>query len=561
MNERLTLRRLQAFCVVGVTALTLIACGDAKQAVALNAAPPSPSAGQVAPASTAPKVSFYAASRFAEQASFGPTPALVAELQAKGFEAWIDEQFALPPSRLDPARVAENAPGTMPEKNAYVRAQFGTYAMTAPDQLRLRMTWSLSQFVVATGTNTGRVTWFNLLHDHAFGNYAALLRAISIDPTMGDYLDNVENRPKSTSCPTCAPNENYARELMQLFSLGVVQLNDDGTPKLGTRGQILETYTQSDVENLARALTGWQYDIRNSNNGAEWFELRYLRPMLPSPLASERDRGAKRVMGRDFPAGQSHDKDLDDTVAMLMAHPNIAPFISLRLIQHLVTSDPSPAYMRRVVAVFRNNGRGVVGDLRAVIKAVLLDEEARRADAPGLASARSGKYREPYLWYWAFFRALGCQRSMYAPRTDGLDPYWMLSQNPLGQASVFGYYQATDRSPGSNLLAPEQKMITADEMQQRTYQLSSFAGRTGTQASMLERSGCDTSSLVRAYADSPRAFNSLLSQRFFRGAMPPTLGMAVASQMYDSGLQGDTLDSALNLLAFALLSPYFAVMP
>lgn len=151
------------------------------------ASSPTASAGQVAPASAAPKVSFYAAGRFAEQASFGPTPALVAELQAKGFEQWIDEQLALPASRLDPARVAENAAGSVPEKNAYVRAQFGTYAMTAPDQLRLRMTWSLSQFLVVGGANTGKVTWFNLLHDHAFGNYATLLRAISIDPTMGDY--------------------------------------------------------------------------------------------------------------------------------------------------------------------------------------------------------------------------------------------------------------------------------------------------------------------------------------------------------------------------------------
>ena len=544
---------------LGLTLLLAALAGCGERQVDATGAAPSPSAGQVAPTSAAPKASFYAASRFAEQVSFGPTPALVAELQAKGFEAWIDEQMALPASKLDVAVVAENAPGSMPEKHAYVRAQFGTYAMTAPDQLRLRMSWSLSQFLVASGTNTGRVTWFNLLQDHAFGNYATLLRAISVDPTMGDYLDNVENRPKSASCPTCAPNENYARELMQLFSLGVVVLNDDGTPKLGTRGQILETYTQSDVENLARVLTGWQFDM--PVNIPEWYELRYLRPLLPSPLAADRDRGAKRVMGRDFPAGQSHDKDLDDTVAMLMAHPNIAPFISLRLIQHLVTSDPSPAYMRRVVAVFRNNGRGVAGDLRAVLKAVLLDEEARRGDVPGLASTRSGKYREPYLWYWAFFRALGCQRSMVAPRNDGLDPYWMLSQNPLGPPSVFGYYQATDRSPGSNLLAPEQKMITADEMQQRTYQLSSFAGRTGTEPSMLERSGCDTQALARAYAESPRAFNSLLGQRFLRGVMPPTLGMAVASQMYDPGLQGDTLDSALNLLAFALLSPYFAVMP
>ena len=144
----------------------------------------------------------------------------MAELQAKGFEAWIDEQLALAPSRLDPARVAENAAGSMPEKNAYVRAQFGTYAMVAPDQLRLRVTWGLSQFLVVRGANTGMVTWFNLLQDHAFGNYAALVKALSLDPTMGDYLDNVENRPKSSS------TDQVAASLMQWLGLPSAQLLD-----------------------------------------------------------------------------------------------------------------------------------------------------------------------------------------------------------------------------------------------------------------------------------------------------------------------------------------------
>ena len=564
MNYRLILSRARLLGLLGFAALFLVACGGGQQSVKANSAPPSNSTGQVASATTAPKVSFYAASRFAEQTSFGPTPTLIAELQAKGFEKWIDDQFVLQPSRLFEAKVAEAAPGSMPEKNAYVRHQFGTYAMTAPDQLRLRLTWSLSQFLVVRGSNTGMVTWFNLLQDNAFGNYGALLKAISIDPTMGDYLDNVENRPKSASCPTCAPNENYARELMQLFSLGVVDLNDGGTPVLDSRGRLKETYTQADVENLARALTGWQYDIRPVSTGAEWFELRYSRSMLPSTIPGERDSGSKRVLGRVFPAGQSHEKELDDVIAMLMAHPNIAPFVSLRLIQHLVTSNPSPAYMQRVVARFRNNGNGVAGDMKALVKAVLLDEEARRGDDPGAPDAGVGKYREPYLWYWAFFRAVGCQRSLYTPRTDGQDPYWMLTQNPFGQSSVFGYYQATDRSPGSNLLAPEQKLVTAEEMRQRMGQLNwlrSYAGQDGIRdTQMYERAGCDLGPLVAAYQTSGRAFADHLNTRYFRGAMPPSLRRTLETKARQSSLPADPTEAALMLLGFALSSPFFAVV-
>jgi uncharacterized protein (DUF1800 family) len=521
---------------------------------------PVASAGQVAPAAASAKVSFYAASRFAEQVSFGPTPALVAEIQAKGFEKWIDDQFALPMSRLDVAQVAEAAPGTMPEKNAYVRHQFGTFAMTAADQLRLRTTWSLSQFLVVRGTNTGAVTWFNLLQDHAFGNYGALLKAISIDPTMGAYLNNVDNRPKSANCPTCTPNENYAREWMQLFSLGVFKLKDDGTPLLDNRGRVQETYTQADVESLARVLTGWQFDIRG--NGGEWYELRFARKMLPSPFASERDAGAKRVMGTTFAAGQSHEKDLDDAVAMLMSHPNIAPFVGLRLIQNLVMSNPSPAYMSRVVARFRSNGAGVAGDMKAVLKAVLLDDEARRGDNPGVAHLTGGKYREPFLWYWAFFRAIDCQRSLYAPRPDGLDPYWQVVQNPFGQNSVFGYYQGTDRSPGSNLLAPEQRLVTSEEMRQRMYQLRDFHAKPGefNTSSMLDRSSCDVPALVQAYTTSKRAFSDFISQRFFKGAMPPALRQTLEEKMYQPYLPTQPASAALDLLAFVLSSPYFAVM-
>ena len=215
----------------------LAACGGGEPVGAESIAEPSPSAGQVAAPAAASKVSFYAASRFAEQVSFGATPALVAEIQAKGIEKWIDDQFALPvvPIDIKPAEAiyAYGQNDQVPQEVMnYLEREFGRRAVAGGDQLRLRVTWSLSQFVVAAATKgelPGWVHWTNLLHRHAFGRYGELLREASVDSHMGHYLDNDQNRPKSDECPTCAPNENYARELMQLFTVGVLKLNADGT--------------------------------------------------------------------------------------------------------------------------------------------------------------------------------------------------------------------------------------------------------------------------------------------------------------------------------------------
>ena len=218
------------------------------------------SSGQVMPAAAVAKVSFYAASRFAEQASFGPTPALVAEIQAKGYEKWIDDQLALAPSQIDPkpAWITGN-PIPRPPYD-YQHRELQKLIMSAPDQLRARLVWSIGQFiVVGAGPHpVGVIEWVNMLGRQAFGNYRELLTTVSVNATMGEYLNNRSNRPKSVECPRCAPNENFARELMQLFSLGVYQLAPDGTPLRNSRGGFVETYKQADVEQLARVLTGWQ---------------------------------------------------------------------------------------------------------------------------------------------------------------------------------------------------------------------------------------------------------------------------------------------------------------
>jgi uncharacterized protein (DUF1800 family) len=548
---------------VVVISLLLSGCGGSKTS---DSAPdPSQSAGQVA-ASIPNQIGFYAASRFAEQASFGPTTALVAELRQKGFERWIDEQFALPASLGDMSRMRDYTdPPPSAQMNAY-RETFPNIAVAGADQLRARVTWSLSQFIVVSQRKVdliGEMVWINLLQAQGLGNYADLLYALSISPAMGVYLDNNQNRPKSTECPHCAPNENFARELMQLFSLGVFQLNADGTPVRDAKGKFVETYSQRDVEELARVLTGWQLSNeppnRPNRNYGNW-----EKPMVPSTWPPERDSGSKTVMGRTFAAGQSQEQDLRSAVSMLMEHPNIAPFVSLRMIQHLVKSNPTPAYVGRVAAKFRNNGQGVSGDMKAVVKAALLDSEARAGDKPELSRADDGKFREPYLHNTALWRGLNCKRVPRYPWGDGTSPVRPPQQGGFEAESVFGYYAPTDRAPGSNLLAPEQKLANASEFTERLNLANARRWNDTAQRNDLtvfDAAGCDVATITTAYALSPRMFNDYLSEHFFRGAMPPTLRSNIEQLIKQP--QWDTQDpseGAMRLLDFALTSPYHGVI-
>lgn len=542
----------------GLLLAALAACGGGTPGSSVSADAPL-SSGQVATAGAPAKVTHYAASRFAEQASFGPTPALVAEIRAKGFDAWIDEQFALPLAPLDLAQAEEiykyPVNSTPPQRLDYIiDHEMVRVSLSAPDQLRWRVTWSLTNFLV-TGMNQSpaQVVWVNLLNQHALGNYGALLRGVSLNRHMGWYLNNDQNRPKSPDCEYCFPNENYARELMQLFSIGVAKLNPDGTPQRDRQGRLVETYTQTDVEELARALTGWVSDpvpaIRPERNWANW-----AKPMVPSIHPLERDSGRKVVMGKVFPAGQSHAKDLDDVVALLMAHPNTAPFIALRLIQHLVKSNPSPAYVARVGAKFKDNGSGVTGDLKAVVKAVLLDAEARRGDNPAAVLPDDGKFREPWLHRMALFRGLGCARNLQLSS----DNYWYAyNQRPLRQPSVFGYYAPTDRAPGSNLLAPEQRLLGAAELQTRFNDL--FFSAEGL--APLREAGCDVEPFLTAYGRSPKELLDLLSTRYFRGAMPPALRLYLEEMMGSPQWRpSSTAEGLLRVLTSALATQHFGVV-
>jgi uncharacterized protein (DUF1800 family) len=510
------------------------------------------SSGQVSnQASTA--VTPYAAARFADQVSFGATPALLAEIQAKGFSKWIDDQFALPISKIDasPFKVYDPVLDKVTDRAAwpYSQDQFLTAMVSNPDQLRRRVSWALSQYVTVSGAKIlayGSMQYSNFLQEQAFGNYGSFLRAMSINPGMGTMLDNIINRPKSNACLGCAPNENFARELLQLFSLGVIKLNPDGSTVRDANGKPVETYTQKDVTQLAAALTGWS-TVRRPQNDWTFHD----EPMQMETWNGAHDLNEKQILGVTFPAGKAADVELDKVVSVIMNHQNVAPFVSLRLIQHLVTSNPSPAYITRISKLFRDNGKGVAGDLKTMIKAILLDPEARAGDQQGNVQQGFGKIREPVLFYTAVLRGLGCTKALHPVPDYVAKPE---NQVPYQADSVFSFYQPNDRAPGSNILAPEQRLLTAPEM------LSRFSVYGIENTDTATSGGCDLSAFAQAFAASPEGFTELVNQRFFRGAMPPQLRQSVidlAPEIWGSNAN----QKAMHLLAFALAtSPNFGVI-
>ena len=399
----------------------------------------SPVAATVGPAH--PKVSYLAAARFLEQASWGPDAESIAHLEEAGFDAWLAEQFAVPPTLY---RVSNSSADNLTDQ----QSEFFVHALSGADQLRQRVAFALGQVFVVSGQKTGQprqmVPYQNMLLQDAFSTYAQLLRDVTLSPTMGVYLDMVNDDKGDLKLGT-SPNENYARELMQLFSIGTVGLNPDGSET----GKL--TYDQGTITDMARALTGWTYPGKAILKGhnPENFD----GPMLA--VESNHDRGQKVIVGGVvLPAGQSAQKDLEDVLRALSTHPNAPAFISLRLIQHLVTSDPSPAYRERVSRVFVSSG----GDLKAVLKQTLLDPEARQGDDPlSAVEAKTGHWREPVLAVVALMRNLRAS----VRRDNRLERFpASLGQRVFYPESVFNDYSPLYHT-ASGLLAPEFELLSS----------------------------------------------------------------------------------------------------
>ena len=338
------------------------------------------------------------AKRFLEQATWGFTPASIAHLQDVGKKAFLEEQFAATPSTYPPLVDGENSFNPVQEKLFY-------NAMHGEDQLRQRMAFLLSQIFVVSSNTVGSshqmTPWLEMLRDNAFGNYSDLLRNVTLHPTMGRYLDMVRNK-KTERGSGLNPNENFGGELLQLFTVGTVLLNPDGTHQTDAGGNTIPTYTEDTVLNFARVFTGWGYPTHPEDPAPTFYNGGYyIGPMLP--WDEQHDMTEKVLMdGYILPAGRSAVVDLDDALQHIFNHENIAPFLALRLIHHFVDSNPSPDYVQRVAKAF-NNSAGVRGNLEAVIKAVLLDREA---DSAG---THHGHLREPVLFSVALLRALDAQ--------------------------------------------------------------------------------------------------------------------------------------------------------
>jgi hypothetical protein len=378
------------------------------------------------------------AGRFLEQATFGPTAADLAHLQQIGIDAWLTEQLSMPETQIvDPGAMGSGA----------LQSQYLSRLSTAPDQLRQRVAYALSQIIVISMNKNiypdEVIPYLQILSRNAFGNYRTLLGEISVSSQMGKYLDLAGSTKPG---PAGGANENYAREAMQLFSIGLYMLNPDGSQQSDSQGHPIPTYTQATIQQVALALTGWVYP----NNAWEDFS----GPMVP--LEANHDTTQKTFLGCTLPAGQNTTQNMNGFLDCLFNHPNVGPFIATRLIRSLVTSNPSPAYIQRISMAFNDNGSGVRGDLTAVIKAILTDAEARN-DA---ATPSSGRLKEPIFHIIAFDRVLNGSVSS----TNGLG--WLFSrmaQTPLTPPSVFSFYSPLYRIPQTPLFGPEFQIYTPTE--------------------------------------------------------------------------------------------------
>jgi uncharacterized protein (DUF1800 family) len=375
-------------------------------------------------------------------------------VQQIGMAAYLNEQFATP-TTLMPA-IPSPPVATCPNGTfSCAQSSFWKNALTANDQLRQRVAFALSQiFVVSTDMVNARTipSYQNLLAGDAFGNFRQLLNDVATSPAMGAYL----NMLNSGAAPAGQiANENFARELMQLFTTGLFLLNPDGTPQLDAQGMPQPVYTEAQVQAYARALTGWTYANPTGGvptsfpNGVPNFD----QPMQAIEVAH--DMSAKALLSEvTLPAGQTAEQDLAGVIDSIFNHPNVGPFVGRQLIQHLVTGSPSPAYVGRVAAVFANDGSGARGDMRAVITAILTDPEARAADTD--PAANGGHLREPILYFTGILRALQFTNVNPQGRYDIATSYTApLGQTPYGAASVFNFFPPTYVIPGAALNAPE----------------------------------------------------------------------------------------------------------
>jgi uncharacterized protein (TIGR03437 family) len=510
------------------------------------------------------------AARFLTQATFGPKMVDITALQAKGFDTWLNEQFALPAeSHLAYVDWLKTAEPTREIFDDGMMETFWRQAVLGNDQLRQRVSYALSQIFVVSfnsdleGQYIAVASYADMLNKNAFGNFRQLLEDVTLHPAMGRYLDHITN-DKEDPVTGRNPNENYAREVLQLFSIGLYKLHPDGTLMLDAKGLPIETYDQNVVKGFAHVFTGWSYGsfakTENNwkwppiwNNGSQFWRV----PMEVWP--THHSTLAKQLLnGVTLPANQTAEKDMQDALNNIFNHPNVGPFIARQLIQRLVTSNPSPGYVYRVAQKFDNNGSGVRGDMKAVIRAILLDYEARSTAA--FANQGYGKLREPVVRMAQLLRAFN-----YSCPCGKIPLYWMdnpvyaLGQNPYRAPTVFNFFEPGYTQPGliasSGLVAPEFQ-ITSEVSITGLSNFMRYVIFTGFKWDTTKPLTSDFSNLT-PLANNPSALADHLNLLLMSGQMSATLKNTIVTELTKMG--SDPLERAKEAVHCVVTSPEYVI--
>ena len=475
------------------------------------------------------QVTAAAARRFLEQAAFGPTPSDASNVQTLGFQGWLTQQFNM-------AQVSNYSPITSSQGG--MPAHFLTNAVTNPDQLRQRVAFALSQIFVTSLQkliwNSNMVLFQNMLLADAFSNYRQIMADVTLSPAMGQYLDTANNAMGNAAEGTLA-NENYARELMQLFTIGTQMMDpmkQDGSLLYDSNNLPIPTYLQPTIAEFARVYTGWtyapaagqpvQWDAYITSNG----------PMVPYP--PQHDSGAKHLLnGYVSPAGATPLQDLNNALDNIFNHSNVGPFVGKQLIQHLVKSNPSPTYISHVAAAFNNNGQGVRGDMMATISAVLLDPEARANDNGGNDQVSDGHLQEPALFIAGMVRAFGGQMT-----DQNYFPWDLvnLGQDLFDAPSVFNYYSPTYVVPGTALLGGEFEIHTPNNAIWRADVVRTLFSQW---SNPVESYGPGTTVDVTAFvplAANPATLVNALDLTLTHGTMPAGMKATIVNAIAADGL-------------------------
>jgi uncharacterized protein (DUF1800 family) len=408
------------------------------------------------------------AARFLQRAQFSSTTQEISDLRAVGYTQWLTNQITSPRSGITGWDWLEARGYGVVDSHQYflqfypIDYMIGNQLLSGPDMMRKRMALALSELFVASFVNTSftwyshaYADWWDMLMRNASGNFRQLLEDVTLHPAMGVFL-NTRGNQKEDPATGRMPDENYAREVMQLFSLGVHELNLDGTPKTDGNGQPVDTYTQDDVTNLARVFTGWDLDLSDGQGFIDPVLNRYYwsKDFACKPMALNASRHSNleaTFLGVTVPANTPGLEALRIAMDTLFNHPNVGPFFSRQMIQRLVTGNPSPSYVARVASKFNDNGSGVRGDLRAVWAAILLDEEALGAQS--LQSPTFGKLREPMVRFIQWARTFGVTSIAGSWKFRGGTLQTELAQGPLRAPSVFNFFRPGYVPPGTALSA------------------------------------------------------------------------------------------------------------